>query len=102
MKKLLIAAIIAASSFSVIANTIAPQIKKAIQGVPVSSHKVVVYYRDYCTSCHALMGKLKKLGVKFTAIDAEGKGIPFVPVLKVDGKMYVGDRSIGELKRILK
>jgi thiol-disulfide isomerase/thioredoxin len=66
--------------------------------------KVVVYYTTYCPACHKLMGKLDKLGVKYTKINIQAgdvPGIDYVPVMKVDGKTYVGDMSVSALKKAL-
>lgn len=66
-------------------------------------HSVTVYYADWCGSCHALMASLDKLGVKYKKVNVEtsGKSFPYIPVMVVDGKSYVGNQSTSALKKIL-
>lgn len=65
-----------------------------------SHHSVTVYYEPYCGACHDLMGKLSHLGIPYSARISNGR-FPFVPVLVVDGRSYIGDQSYGTLERIL-
>lgn len=103
--KTLVLAILAVAA----ASTMAPQAMsdkqtaktQIVKPLEARAHKVVVYSRDYCTYCHKLIANLNAMGIKHTVINATGSYPPFVPLMIVDGKTYVGYKSISELKRIL-
>jgi len=73
----------------------------------MSKPDLIVYTLENCPSCKLLISQLKKLGIKYTEIDAQlhvdylnRNGVYHVPALELDGQLFFFE-SLDQLMEML-